>query len=165
MIWDWKGSQKRGDKLITCYFYYRYNFDSWREFSYLDEEEKEKAEWWATAHHSHPKYWTKFQAACSTFSFVCFFFFLSSCSRDERRWIEKQNRASRAQRKKEEMNRIRTLVGTVLQSKHTPQDFRKKILIKKLKISQNLHKPSRYTGMVCNTVYTSGVATKFHVGY
>lgn len=34
------------------------------------------------------------------------------CSRDERRWIEKQNRASRAQRKKEEMNRIRTLVGT-----------------------------------------------------
>ena len=24
----------------------RYNFDSWREFSYLDEEEKEKAEWW-----------------------------------------------------------------------------------------------------------------------
>ncbi|KAG5267141.1 hypothetical protein AALO_G00218470 [Alosa alosa] len=48
-----------------------------REFSYLDEEEKEKAE-----------------------------------CRDERRWIEKQNRASRAQRKKEEMNRIRTLVDT-----------------------------------------------------
>lgn len=35
---------------------------------------------------------------------------LVSCSRDERRWIEKQNRAARAQRKKEEMNRIRTLV-------------------------------------------------------
>ncbi|TWW65000.1 DnaJ -like protein subfamily C member 2 [Takifugu flavidus] len=33
-------------------------------------------------------------------------------ARDERRWIEKQNRASRAQRKKEEMNRIRTLVDT-----------------------------------------------------
>uniref|UniRef100_A0A8C5K571 J domain-containing protein n=1 Tax=Jaculus jaculus TaxID=51337 RepID=A0A8C5K571_JACJA len=30
--------------------------------------------------------------------------------RDERRWIEKQNRAIRAQRKKEEMNRIRALV-------------------------------------------------------
>ncbi|KAL7976292.1 hypothetical protein Chor_002511 [Crotalus horridus] len=54
----------------------RYNFDSWREFSYLDEEEKEKAE-----------------------------------CRDERRWIEKQNRAGRSLRKKEEMNRIRTLVG------------------------------------------------------
>lgn len=26
-------------------FSHRYNFDSWREFSYLDEEEKEKAEW------------------------------------------------------------------------------------------------------------------------
>eukprot|EP00064_Thunnus_orientalis_P005056 superscaffoldBa00000481_g5069 len=37
--------------------------------------------------------------------------FYSFC-RDERRWIEKQNRASRAQRKKEEMNRIRTLVDT-----------------------------------------------------
>uniref|UniRef100_A0A8D0KKI2 DnaJ homolog subfamily C member 2 n=2 Tax=Sus scrofa TaxID=9823 RepID=A0A8D0KKI2_PIG len=35
--------------------------------------------------------------------------FYSFC-RDERRWIEKQNRATRAQRKKEEMNRIRTLV-------------------------------------------------------
>ncbi|MGH0127860.1 UNVERIFIED_CONTAM: hypothetical protein FKN15_032529 [Acipenser sinensis] len=55
----------------------RYNFDSWREFSYLDEEEKEKAE-----------------------------------CRDERRWIDKQNRGARAQRKKEEMNRIRTLVDT-----------------------------------------------------
>lgn len=39
---------------------------------------------------------------------------LSLFSRDERRWIEKQNRAARALRKKEEMNRIRTLVG-----KHT----------------------------------------------
>ena len=36
---------------------------------------------------------------------------LSLFSRDERRWIEKQNRAARALRKKEEMNRIRTLVG------------------------------------------------------
>ncbi|NXY81092.1 DNJC2 protein, partial [Alcedo cyanopectus] len=57
------------------FLFFRYNFDSWREFSYLDEEEKEKAE-----------------------------------CRDERRWIEKQNRAARALRKKEEMNRIRTLV-------------------------------------------------------
>jgi hypothetical protein len=29
----------------SCYFpYYRYDFDSWREYSYLDEEEKEKGE-------------------------------------------------------------------------------------------------------------------------
>ncbi|XP_044534578.1 dnaJ homolog subfamily C member 2 isoform X3 [Gracilinanus agilis] len=60
---------------VDAFYSFWYNFDSWREFSYLDEEEKEKAE-----------------------------------CRDERRWIEKQNRAGRAQRKKEEMNRIRTLV-------------------------------------------------------
>ncbi|XP_008828983.1 dnaJ homolog subfamily C member 2 isoform X1 [Nannospalax galili] len=60
---------------VDGFYSFWYNFDSWREFSYLDEEEKEKAE-----------------------------------CRDERRWIEKQNRATRAQRKKEEMNRIRTLV-------------------------------------------------------
>lgn len=62
---------------IDAFYSFWYNFDSWREFSYLDEEEKEKAE-----------------------------------CRDERKWIEKQNRAARAQRKKEEMNRIRTLVDT-----------------------------------------------------
>ncbi|TRZ01778.1 hypothetical protein DNTS_025602 [Danionella cerebrum] len=62
---------------VDNFYSFWYNFDSWREFSYLDEEEKEKAE-----------------------------------CRDERRWIEKQNRASRAQRKKEEMNRIRNLVDT-----------------------------------------------------
>lgn len=31
--------------IILSVFFKRYNFDSWREFSYLDEEEKEKAEW------------------------------------------------------------------------------------------------------------------------
>ncbi|XP_043944450.1 dnaJ homolog subfamily C member 2 [Protopterus annectens] len=62
---------------VDAFYSFWYEFDSWREFSYLDEEEKEKAE-----------------------------------CRDERKWIEKQNRAARAQRKKEEMNRIRTLVDT-----------------------------------------------------
>ncbi|XP_048355672.1 dnaJ homolog subfamily C member 2 isoform X1 [Sphaerodactylus townsendi] len=62
---------------VDAFYSFWYNFDSWREFSYLDEEEKEKAE-----------------------------------CRDERRWIEKQNRATRALRKKEEMNRIRTLIDT-----------------------------------------------------
>lgn len=32
------------------------------------------------------------------------------CSREERRWIEKQNKAARQKRKKEEMTRIRQLV-------------------------------------------------------
>uniref|UniRef100_A0A8C5DPU9 DnaJ homolog subfamily C member 2 n=1 Tax=Gouania willdenowi TaxID=441366 RepID=A0A8C5DPU9_GOUWI len=71
------GSLESTFEEVDNFYSFWYNFDSWREFSYLDEEEKEKAE-----------------------------------CRDERRWIEKQNRASRAQRKKEEMNRIRTLVDT-----------------------------------------------------
>uniref|UniRef100_A0A7N9AN61 DnaJ heat shock protein family (Hsp40) member C2 n=1 Tax=Mastacembelus armatus TaxID=205130 RepID=A0A7N9AN61_9TELE len=71
------GTMESSFEEVDNFYAFWYNFDSWREFSYLDEEEKEKAE-----------------------------------CRDERRWIEKQNRASRAQRKKEEMNRIRTLVDT-----------------------------------------------------
>uniref|UniRef100_A0A2K6KXC7 DnaJ homolog subfamily C member 2 n=1 Tax=Rhinopithecus bieti TaxID=61621 RepID=A0A2K6KXC7_RHIBE len=62
---------------VDIFYSFWYNFDSWREFSYLDEKEKKSG---------------------------------MVCIRDERRWIEKQNRATRAQRKKEEMNRIRTLV-------------------------------------------------------
>ena len=32
-------------------------------------------------------------------------------SREERRWLEKQNKAARQKRKKEEVSRMRTLVG------------------------------------------------------
>ncbi|XP_062238718.1 dnaJ homolog subfamily C member 2 [Platichthys flesus] len=71
------GTMESSFEDVDNFYTFWYNFDSWREFSYLDEEEKEKAE-----------------------------------CRDERRWIEKQNRAARAQRKKEEMNRLRTLVDT-----------------------------------------------------
>lgn len=38
-------------------------------------------------------------------------FLLSACSREERRWMEKQNRAVRQKRKKEETVRLRALVG------------------------------------------------------
>ena len=34
-------SRFESDVALCC----RYDFDSWREFSYLDEENKEKAEW------------------------------------------------------------------------------------------------------------------------
>ncbi len=37
---------KTPTNIIFSFCFWRYNFDSWREFSYLDEEEKEKAEWW-----------------------------------------------------------------------------------------------------------------------
>ncbi|XP_065183260.1 dnaJ homolog subfamily C member 2-like [Sycon ciliatum] len=52
-----------------------YEFDSWREFSYLDKEDVDKAE-----------------------------------SREERRWLERQNKQQRTQKKKEESTRLRTLV-------------------------------------------------------
>lgn len=60
---------------VDNFYSFWYNFDSWREFSYLDEEEKERGE-----------------------------------NRDERRWIEKQNKAMRQKRKKEEVARMRNLV-------------------------------------------------------
>lgn len=64
---------KRED--VDKFYSFWYDFESWREFSYLDEEDKEKGQ-----------------------------------DRDERRWIEKQNKVARIKRKKEEMSRIRSLV-------------------------------------------------------
>ncbi|GBM75143.1 DnaJ subfamily C member 2 [Araneus ventricosus] len=60
---------------VDAFYSFWYDFDSWREFSYLDEEEKEKGE-----------------------------------NREERKWIEKQNKIARQKRKKDEMARIRQLV-------------------------------------------------------
>lgn len=57
------------------FYNFWYSFESWREYSYLDEEDKDKGQ-----------------------------------DREERRWIEKQNKAVRIKRKKEEMSRIRALV-------------------------------------------------------
>lgn len=69
------GNPSTSREKVEKFYSFWYNFESWREFSYLDEEEKEKGQ-----------------------------------DRDERRWIEKQNKVARAKRKKEEMARIRSLV-------------------------------------------------------
>ena len=74
------GNENNDISYVNVFYNFWYNFDSWREYSYLDEEEKEKGE-----------------------------------NREERRWMEKQNKAARAQRKKEEMQRIRLLVDNAYQ--------------------------------------------------
>ncbi|XP_044744684.1 dnaJ homolog subfamily C member 2-like isoform X1 [Coccinella septempunctata] len=60
---------------VEKFYNYWYDFKSWREYSYEDEEDKEK---------------------CT--------------DRDERRYVDKLNKAERLRKKKEEMARIRTLV-------------------------------------------------------
>ncbi|XP_045483429.1 dnaJ homolog subfamily C member 2 [Harmonia axyridis] len=60
---------------VEKFYNFWYNFKSWREFSYEDEEDKEK---------------------CT--------------DRDERRYVDKLNKAERLRKKKEEMARIRALV-------------------------------------------------------
>lgn len=69
------GDDKSDREDVENFYEFWYNFDSWREFSYLDEEDKEKG-----------------------------------ADRDERRWIEKQNKAERLKKKKLETARIRSLV-------------------------------------------------------
>ncbi|CAL8121029.1 unnamed protein product [Orchesella dallaii] len=64
-------TQRQVDRFYEFWF----DFDSWREYSYLDEEDKETGQ-----------------------------------CKEERRWIDKQNKAQRAQMKKEEMARIRSVV-------------------------------------------------------
>ncbi|XP_027205287.2 dnaJ homolog subfamily C member 2-like [Dermatophagoides pteronyssinus] len=74
------GNQNSTYEEINDFYSFWYNFESWREYSYLDEEEKEKGE-----------------------------------NREERRYLDKQNKIARAQRKKEEMQRIRQLVDNAYQ--------------------------------------------------
>lgn len=69
------GGQDDSRDEVNKFYSFWYDFNSWREYSYEDEETKETGQ-----------------------------------DRDERRWIEKQNKAVRAKKKKEEMTRIRSLV-------------------------------------------------------
>ncbi|XP_055528847.1 dnaJ homolog subfamily C member 2 [Wyeomyia smithii] len=82
---------------VEQFYDFWYNFSSWREFSYLDEEDKEKGQ-----------------------------------DREERRWIEKQNKAIRLQRKKEESARIRSLVDLAYNNDPRVVKFKKEDKDRKL---------------------------------
>lgn len=97
------GNDSSSREHVENFYEYWYNFQSWREFSYLDEEDKEKGE-----------------------------------NRDERRWLDKQNKAARLQRKKAESIRIRHLVDNAYNCdprivRFKEEDKQKKLNIKKAK--------------------------------
>lgn len=69
------GTAESTREQVERFYSFWYDFKSWREYSYEDEEDKEK---------------------CS--------------DRDERRYVDKINKAERLRKKKEEMSRIRQLV-------------------------------------------------------
>lgn len=91
------GDENSPREQVERFYAFWYEFESWREFSYLDEEEKEKG-----------------------------------ADREERRWIEKQNKAARAKLKKEEMARIRSLVDLAYANDPRIQRFKQEDKDKKL---------------------------------
>ncbi|KAJ2948766.1 hypothetical protein O0L34_g8025 [Tuta absoluta] len=95
------GDENSPREQVEKFYAFWYEFDSWREFSYLDEEEKEKGQ-----------------------------------DREERRWIEKQNKAARAKLKKEEMARIRSLVDLAYTHDPRIQRFKQEDKDKKLAAKQ-----------------------------
>jgi DnaJ homolog subfamily C member 2 len=82
---------------VERFYDFWYDFQSWREYSYLDEEDKDKGQ-----------------------------------DRDERRWIDKQNKQMRLKRKKEEMARIRQLVDLTYNNDPRIARFKKEEKDKKL---------------------------------
>ena len=95
------GDENSSRKDVDHFYSFWYDFKSWREFSYLDEEDKEKGQ-----------------------------------DRDERRWIEKENKTARIKRKKEEMLRIRSLVDLAYNNDKRIQKFKNEEKEKKLAIKR-----------------------------
>lgn len=98
------GPEDNREKVERFYSFW-YDFKSWREYSYEDEEDKEK---------------------CT--------------DRDERRFVDKMNKAERLRKKKEEMSRIRSLVDLAYNNdpriaKFKQEDKERKLAAKRAKQS------------------------------
>lgn len=91
------GSEESARNHVERFYDFWYDFQSWREYSYLDEEDKDKGQ-----------------------------------DRDERRWIDKQNKVMRLKKKKEEMARIRQLVDLAYNNDPRIIRFKKEERDKKL---------------------------------
>lgn len=90
---------------VERFYSFWYDFKSWREYSYEDEEDKDK---------------------CT--------------DRDERRYVDKMNKAERLRKKKEEMSRIRSLVDSAYAAdpriaKFKQEDKERKLAAKRAKQS------------------------------
>ncbi|GJQ84403.1 hypothetical protein Trydic_g3878 [Trypoxylus dichotomus] len=88
---------------VERFYSFWYDFKSWREYSYEDEEDKDKCQ-----------------------------------DRDERRYVDKVNKAERLRKKKEEMSRIRQLVDLAYNAdpriaKFKQEDKERKLAMKKAK--------------------------------
>lgn len=99
------GGEDASRQDVERFYSFWYDFKSWREYSYEDEEERDK---------------------CS--------------DRDERRYVDKINKAERLRKKKEEMSRIRQLVDMAYNSdpriaKFKQEDKDKKLAAKRAKQS------------------------------
>ncbi|EDV29708.1 uncharacterized protein TRIADDRAFT_12520, partial [Trichoplax adhaerens] len=98
------GDENTSFKDVETFYNFWYNFESWREFSYQDEEDLSKAE-----------------------------------NREERRWMEKQNKVARQKKKKEDSGRIRQLVDNAYScdpriKKFKEEQKERKAALKKAKI-------------------------------
>lgn len=108
------GNAKTSRHDVEKFYSFWYNFESWREFSYNDEEEKERGQ-----------------------------------DREERRWIEKQNKAVRAKKKKEEMARIRSLVDMAYNNDPRIAKFKQEEKDRKLAAKR----AKQVCGIICTLLY------------
>ena len=84
---------------VERFYEFWYNFDSWRTFEWLDKDDVDTADKYVEVN-VFLKYHRKL--------LMCI---LPISSRDNKRYIEKKNKAERARRKKEDSSRLHSLVG------------------------------------------------------